>query len=270
MPSIVPEVLGCAALGGGQGIMGVMTKHRKQRDQLLFSAEAREIAREVITEAAEGEVGEHLGVKVPPRQGQDSGHVAIHRFASLTPGYKDWEWIAVLAAVPGSQEITVNEVALQAGAKAELAPEWVPYEDRVRPGDLGPGDTLPPREDDERLASWDELAKDRRAELENFPRNQKAPQALSAKGLADTLQRWRKGNFGPNSEFAEKAAMSCKTCAFYLPINNPDTQFGMCTNEYSADGRVVHATYGCGAHSETKEEFDSTGGREYGAFDDGI
>src|SRR5699024_4215296 len=56
MPSIVPQVLGCAALGGGQGIIGVMTKHRKQREQLLFSAEAREIAREVITEAAEGEV----------------------------------------------------------------------------------------------------------------------------------------------------------------------------------------------------------------------
>ena len=27
--------------------------------------------------------------------------------------------------------------------------------------------------------------------------------------------------------------------------------FGVCTNEYSADGRVVASSYGCGAHADT-------------------
>ena len=30
--------------------------------------------------------------------------------------------------------------------------------------------------------------------------------------------------------------------------------FGVCTNEYSADGHVVAASYGCGAHADTTVE----------------
>lgn len=248
-----------------------MNKKNKNGGRILFGNRARDIARDVVEEVGEGEVGDYLGASSPRSQSAHAGAVAIHRFQSLTPGYQDWEWVAVLATVPGSGEITVNEVSLQAGAKAELAPAWVPYEDRVRPGDLGPGDSLPPREDDDRLASRKEDGEPEKTVLTlGFPRNPQAPQVLTEKGLTDALTRWRTGDYGPNSEFAEAAPMTCRTCAFYLPFNSPETHFGVCANEFVADGRVVHESYGCGAHAETKEDFDSTGGREYGAFEDGF
>ena len=230
---------------------------RTSADPILFSDDAVEVAREALEEIGEGTIGEHIGVRAV-------GEVAIHRFSSLAPGYKAWEWTAVLACVRGTATITVNEVSLQAGKKASLAPEWIPYEDRVLPGDLGPGDKLPPRADDERLTTAKSLKSD-----SGFPRNPQAPQVLSQPGLERTLKRWRTGEYGPNSEFAEKAAMTCRTCAFYLPVNSPDTHFGVCTNEYSADGHVVHETYGCGAHAETKQTAEVHSNREYGAFDDG-
>ena len=34
--------------------------------------------------------------------------------------------------------------------------------------------------------------------------------------------------------------------------------FGICANEYSADGQTVHLEYGCGAHSETEVPKDTT------------
>lgn len=118
--------------------------------------------------------------------------------------------------------------------EALRAPDWVPYEDRIRPGDLGPGDLMPPRADDERLDYDGER------------------HTLSRRGLDDALHRWRTGDYGPTSEFAEKAQLGCRTCAFFLPAGGMiGENFGVCANEFSADGHLVHATYGCGAHSET-------------------
>ncbi|MBC2680966.1 DUF3027 domain-containing protein [Corynebacterium sp. 4HC-13] len=242
------------------GIIGNVSRRKTSNtkvDPLLFSDEAKELARQALVEIGDDLVGEHIGVSI-------SGEVAVHRFRSLAPGYKNWEWVAVLACVRGSGAITVNEVSLQAGKNAARAPEWIPYEDRVLPGDLGPGDTLPPRADDDRLCQFKELTT-----AHNFPRNPRARTILSQMGLEQTLKRWRTGEFGPNSEFAAKAAMMCRTCAFYLPFNDVETHFGVCTNEYSADGHVVHETYGCGAHSETKAVPETQTNRHYGAFDDG-
>lgn len=243
--------------------MGIMVsvsrrKTRKNPTNPLLSPEAIDTALDALEELGGEHVGEYIGAELV-------GDVAVHRFRSLAPGYSKWEWTAVLAHVPGSGTITVNDIALQAGKGAALAPDWVPYEDRVRPGDLGPGDSLPPRADDDRLAAAEEITAD-----DGFPRNPHAPRALSQSGLSSALQRWRTGDFGPNSEFAEKAPMMCRTCAFYLPINSTTTRFGVCANEFSADGRVVHATYGCGAHSETKESGNpaASRSRSYGAFDD--
>ncbi|RAV34282.1 DUF3027 domain-containing protein [Corynebacterium heidelbergense] len=253
-------------VGGGHNgpVSSRQRKRRGNQDRILFSPRAVDVATEAVGEIGGDEVGEHIGVSAPV--GQDgSGHVAIHRFRSTAPGYRGWEWVVVLAAVPGSEEITVNEVTLQAGRKATLAPEWVPYEDRVRPGDLGPGDRLPPRPDDERLVPWSELK-----DGAGFIRNPRGQRTLSETGLSQALTRWRKGKFGPTSEYAQAAAMSCRTCAFYLPIDAVDTHFGACANEFAADGRVVHESYGCGAHSDTKEESLSASQRDYGAFDDGL
>lgn len=211
----------------------------------LLDARARDVAREALEELGDGEVGDHIGVTMM------GPNVATHRFIADVPGYRGWEWNAVLACASGSRYVTVNEVALVPAREALQAPDWVPYEDRIRPGDLGPGDLMPPRPDDQRLQT-DESGRTR----------------LSKRGLEEARQRWRTGEFGPNSEFAEKAPLNCHSCAFFLPAADPiGENFGVCANEFSADGQVVHATYGCGAHSETPP---TAGGAEprHRAFDD--
>ena len=45
--------------------------------------------------------------------------------------------------------------------------------------------------------------------------------------------------------------------------------FGVCANELSADGQVVDAEYGCGAHSDTPAPAGS-GSPLYDPFDDGV
>jgi hypothetical protein len=51
---------------------------------------------------------------------------------------------------------------------------------------------------------------------------------------------------------ARHAPGPCATCGFFLPLAGSLRQtVGVCANVYSpADGRVVTADYGCGAHSQ--------------------
>src|SRR5262249_57158730 len=50
-----------------------------------------------------------------------------------------------------SRPATVSEGLLVPGPDAVLAPPWVPWRERLQPGDLGVGDILPARPDDDRL-----------------------------------------------------------------------------------------------------------------------
>lgn len=206
------------------------SKRRYRRNSLspLIDQRAVAAAREALELLDEGEVGEHIGVKGV------SKYAATHRFCAQVEGYSGWEWNAVVAWAPGNASVTINEVALVQGGKALKAPEWVPYHERVRPGDLGPGDQLPPREDDVRLHVVD------------------GEKQLSTQGRNDAMQRLEEGEFGPESPFAQKAQFHCDTCAFYLPLD-PSTgaNAGVCVNEYSADGHLVSHKFGCGAHSQT-------------------
>lgn len=206
---------------------GVSPSNRRRKTSPLLDARAVDLARTALEELGDGGVGDHIGVQVV-------GHnVANHRFAADVPGYSGWEWNAVLACASGSRHVTINEVALVPAPSGEAlqAPEWVPWADRIRPGDLGPGDLMPPEPDDPRLD---------------------ADGQLSDQGLRDAVQRWRTGDYGPTSEFAEKATLDCTTCAFFVPVGDViGPNFGACVNEYSADGHLVHAKYGCGAHSRT-------------------
>lgn len=207
------------------------------------------MARQALWEMGESpqQVGAHVGAQ---RCGDDPDHVATHRFAAQVPGYPGWEWQVVVACAPGSQDITVNEAALvpAPSGQALQAPDWVPWAQRVRPGDLHPGDVLPPEPHDARLTdvAAQAAAPDRaRGDSAQGP-------WLSRTGLADAKQRWRRGDFGPTSVFAQEAALHCRSCAFFVPAAEPiGATFGVCVNELSADGRLVHARYGCGAHSRT-------------------
>ena len=67
------------------------------------------------------------------------------------PGYVGWRWAITVVQAPGAEDVTVDEVVLLPGDGALLAPPWVPWQERLRPGDLGVGDILPTTVDDDRL-----------------------------------------------------------------------------------------------------------------------
>lgn len=60
---------------------------------------------------------------------EDSGAVSL-RFENRLPGYPGWYWTVSVAQVDGA-EPTVLEVELMPGESALLAPDWVPWTERL-------------------------------------------------------------------------------------------------------------------------------------------
>ncbi len=209
-------------------------------------------------------VGAYLGVS------NEDPNAATHRFLAHLPGYQGWQWAAVVAAYPGSDHATISEVVLIPGPTALLAPEWVPWEQRVRPGDLNPGDLLAPAADDPRLvaghtASGDPHVDETAAEV-GFGRRW----VMSAWGRLEAAERWHTGNYGPDSAMARSTKRVCRDCGFFLPLaGSLGSMFGVCGNELSADGHVVDKQYGCGAHSDTPA-LAGSGSPMYEPYDDGV
>jgi hypothetical protein len=79
---------------------------------------------------------------------------------------------------------------------------------------------------------------------------------LSPEGRREAADRWRESDFGPRSAMARHAPGPCATCGFYLPLaGSLRLSLGACANAYApADGHVVAADYGCGAHSQASLE----------------
>ncbi len=209
-------------------------------------------------------VGEYLGSAF------EDPAAATHRFLAVLTGYQGWQWAVVVAGYPGADHVTISEVVLVPGPTALLAPQWVPWEERVRPGDLSPGDLLAPPADDPRLvpgylSSGDEDLDELAGEVGLGRR-----QVLSLEGRLDAAQRWHDGEFGPDSAMARATRRVCRECGFYLPLaGSLGTVFGVCGNEMSADGRVVDGEYGCGAHSDTPVPA-GTGSPLFDPYDDGV
>ncbi|MBR7503695.1 DUF3027 domain-containing protein, partial [Mycobacterium tuberculosis] len=61
--------------------------------------------------------------------------LVTHHFVCTDPSYRGWRWVAVLARAPRSKKVTVCETALLPGPDALVAPEWVPWDQRLEPGD---------------------------------------------------------------------------------------------------------------------------------------
>ncbi|OHV02034.1 DUF3027 domain-containing protein [Mycobacterium talmoniae] len=236
-----------------------------QQEIPAILADAAEAARAAVVEFSGAEtVGDYLGVQYEDRT------AATHRFLAHLPGYQGWQWAVVMAAYPGADHATISEVVLVPGPTALLAPDWVPWEQRVRPGDLGPGDLLAPPAEDPRLvpgytASGDPQVDDVAAEIGLGRR-----QVLSPWGRAEAAQRWHDGDYGPDSPMARSTKRVCRDCGFFLPLaGSLGTMFGVCGNEMSADGHVVDCGYGCGAHSDTPAPAGG-GSPRYDPYDDGV
>ncbi|MCV7086832.1 DUF3027 domain-containing protein [Mycolicibacter hiberniae] len=226
---------------------------------------AVEQARSAVAEFSGADtVGEHLGVDY------EDASAATHRFRALLPGYQGWQWAVVVAAVPGAVRPTISEVVLVPGPAALLAPEWVPWDQRVRPGDLGPGDLLAPQADDPRLVPGYTSSGDPQLDEVAGEIGLGRRWLMSPVGRAEAAQRWHDGEYGPDSAMARSTKRICRDCGFYLPLAGElGTVFGVCGNEMSADGHVVDNRYGCGAHSDTPAPA-GTGSPAYEPFDDGV
>ncbi|ACL38904.1 conserved hypothetical protein [Pseudarthrobacter chlorophenolicus A6] len=95
-----------------------------------FLAAAVDVARtalEGITSAPD--IGPHLAAK------SEGDRLVTHLFESRLPGYSGWQWYAVLTRNSRSKVVTVNELGLLPSEDSILAPEWVPWAERVRPED---------------------------------------------------------------------------------------------------------------------------------------
>lgn len=100
-------------------------------DEILAVAIDR--AREALLEVTTPEsVGAHVEVI------SDGERLVTHRFEAAVNGYDGWHWYATLARISRAKDkdITVCEVGMLPGPDALLAPEWVPWADRVRPEEL--------------------------------------------------------------------------------------------------------------------------------------
>ncbi|MFI9410470.1 DUF3027 domain-containing protein [Nocardia gamkensis] len=224
-------------------------------------ADAVDLARRALLELEPSGVGAHLGVIA------EDESAATHRFAATLPGYRGWQWAVVVAAPPGAGHATVSESALLPGPEALVAPEFVPWEQRVRPGDLAPGDLLAPPAGDPRLVPGYVATGDPVVDEVAYEIGLGRTKVLSREGREEAAERWY-AEHGPDTEMAKAAPATCGSCGFYLPLAGAlRAAFGVCGNVMGADGQVVHVAYGCGAHSDT--EIPTGGGSPlYEAYDD--
>jgi hypothetical protein len=227
-------------------------------------AAAIDFARQAAEDLGKAEnVGDHLGVAA------EGDRLVTHFFACLDRAYVGWQWAVTVARAPRARHVTLDESVLLPTPDALLAPEWLPWSQRLRPGDLGVGDLLPTREDDPRLEpGWlgDDVPDDAlAADDDDAPAADAADAAalvrdfdlgrarvLSPIGRDDAVDRWHEGDRGPRTPLAEAAPAQCSTCGFLWGMRGSLGRiFGVCTNEYAPDdGRVVSVDHGCGAHSE--------------------
>ncbi|WP_062296377.1 DUF3027 domain-containing protein [Demequina maris] len=219
--------------------------------------EAVETARDAAVETAGDEalVGDHLRAVI------EEDRLVTHLFACTMPGYRGWVWSVTVARAPRQKAATVCEAHLVPADDALLAPAWVPWADRVRPGDLEPSMVLPYIPDDARLVQGFESAGDEDEDrLANWELGLGRPRVLGPDGRADVADRWYRGSHGPTAASAIASASPCSTCAFFIPLaGSMRMRFGACSNEWSPDdGRVVSVDHGCGAHSETDIERGAT------------
>ena len=101
---------------------------------------ARTALLEITTDDTIGEVIGHL----------DEGDLVVSLlFDCLLTGYPGWRWTVSLARVDDSSEPSVLETELTPGDDSLLAPEWVPWSDRLVDDDIAADDDDDDDDDDE-------------------------------------------------------------------------------------------------------------------------
>jgi hypothetical protein len=203
----------------------------------------------------------------------EGDRVVTHFFESAEPGYRGWRWAVTVTRASRAKIVTLAETVLLPGADALLAPEWVPWSERLRPGDMGPGDLLPTEAEDLRLEpgytgedvpppnsvvseEMEQLAAVEEADVTAGPPSAQtaAPRTgtiaslaeelgmrrarvLSRYGLHVAADRWDEA-YGAKAPMAQAAPGTCVTCGFLMPLAGSLRQaFGVCANEFQPGGR---------------------------------
>lgn len=229
-----------------------------------IGVDAIELARAAAADAAGPMgVGEHLGIEA------DADRVVSHFFACPHPGYVGWRWSVTLVRAARAKTPTVNEVVLLPGDAALLASSWVPWAERIQPGDVTAGLLLPTPLGDPRLEpgyTGGEQAVDAdpaeasqlRAVVAELGLGRE--RVLSREGRDEAAERWLASEGGPDNELTRQAPDVCESCGYFVRLGGSlGTLFGACANAYSpSDAHVVSVDHGCGGHSsvvlETKAE----------------
>ncbi|MGL5809301.1 MAG: DUF3027 domain-containing protein [Nocardioides sp.] len=247
------ELIGLALAGSVRLDAGVTsTLARAKADTTLVGAV--EMARSaLLADVPEADVGDYLEHVI------EGERLVTHHFVCTRRGYIGWRWSVTLARAARQKTGTVDEIVLVPGPEAIVAPVWVPYRDRVKPGDLSPGDLLPVTDDDPRLVPAysfgdDDLDTDDKSQIREVSRDLGLGRirTLSPEGRALAAERWYDGAGGPHSPLAQSAPHACQSCGFLVRLAGPlSLSFGVCANgDANDDGRTVSLDHGCGAHSE--------------------
>lgn len=239
------------------------------------AAAAVDLARSAAQDVAlPGQVGDHLG------SAADGERVVVHHFSCTAAGYQGWVWSVTLARAPRAKVATVSEALLLPADGAVTAPVWLPWAQRLRPGDVGRSDVLPRVHDDVRLVAGyesleagrsdgadaaDDLAGSAGAAGSSDSADSADGDAamlwelgvgrarvLGPEGRREAATRWYSSERGPLPR-GGATSPSCASCGFFVPLSGAlRAVFGACANDWSPDdGRVVSRDHGCGAHSET-------------------
>lgn len=101
-----------------------------------------------------------VAITVADEEGQVGGfvqavdledNVTDFRFESRVRGYEGWQWSVTLYHDVELDHWTVNESSLVPTDKALRPPKWIPWKDRLEPGDLAVTDSIGTDPDDPRM-----------------------------------------------------------------------------------------------------------------------
>lgn len=209
------------------------------------------MAREAALAEAEyaTQVGDFVSVEY-----DDENRIATYLFVADIAGYLGWRWAITIAKVDEDTAATICDVVVLPGPDSLIAPDHVPYRERILPEDITPGVIVPSLTDDTRLVPGiSALPQDEDLDATQvFDLGLMRPRVLSIEGRDQASKRWYASDRGPATPLAEQAPKPCYSCGFFVPLaGSLRSSFGVCANAIAPDdARVVSVDHGCGAHSE--------------------
>ena len=161
----------------GAPSLGVPHKLRRTSKVDEILAAAKDVALQGVREIAPAHA---IGLVHHVRAEEE--RLSTHLFECRLPGYRGWFWFATLSRAPRSRVATICEVGLLPGDDALIAPDWVPWADRVRPEDL---EENAEQENVESDVATEESAESGEPVENNSVENETAQNASAAEETAD-------------------------------------------------------------------------------------